>query len=114
MRKSFLSILLIFIFGCEENKFTIPLVQTGDVIEIDSSGVTFHGKIMNQGSDTIIDHGFVLDLTSSPTIESAYLKSLENNSKSVFSSTITAAFLKNQKYFVRALVKTNSPPFPLI
>lgn len=47
-------------YSCEVNEESqFPLIQTGEVTDIDSTGATFHAKIVNRGETDITGYGFV-------------------------------------------------------
>ncbi len=101
-------ILLLLFIGCQEEKIesVYPLVQTGDVTNIQPSGATFYGKVINMGSQEIVDHGFVWDANPSPTVEQSYVKSLGATiSNNPYVAEITSAFVEGTTYYVRAFVR---------
>lgn len=103
---SFWLISLLIFLGCtEEEKLSFPMVQTGNVVDISATGVVFHGKIMSQGIDLIIDHGFVWDTKPSPSLDDGYIKSLGAYSTVLFSSNISSALIDGETYYVRAYLR---------
>ena len=96
--------------GCrEEEKYEFPIIQTGEVVEITSTGVIFYGKILNDGDEKILDHGFVWDINPDPLVnENSYIKSLGPVSSDIFSAKITSAFISGQNYYLRAYVINDS------
>ena len=105
-----LSFLLIFSFCRKEQKF--PMILTGAVSDIDSTGAVFHGNITSLGSQEIIDYGFVWDLKSSPIVEDSYKKSLGVPSEeNTFSEKISTDFFVGKEYNVRAYVEIKGSVF---
>ncbi len=99
----------ILLFSCkkEEEILEFPIVQTGAVTQVNDSSVVFHAKIMSRLSGNETDHGFVWDIDSLATIETAYSKSLGPVNNALFSADIGSYFVDGQKYFVRAYVITS-------
>jgi N-acetylneuraminic acid mutarotase len=95
-------ILLLTQSGCKkEEPFDHPVVFTGDIMNVTTTGALFFGKITDQGNG-IIDHGFVWDYHEDPVIGKAYQVSLGPLESEVFSKDAKAAFIKNRTYYVRA------------
>lgn len=98
----------ILIFSCtKEEKFEFPIVQTGEVTQVNDSSVVFYGKVLSKISGNEMDHGFVWDTDSLPTLETGYHKSLGTVDGALFSSEINSYFIDRQKYFVRAYLVTS-------
>jgi len=112
MKKQLLYIVLLIIliasFACKKD-FDYPLIQTGEVTDIDSTGAVFHGKIINLGEEEIIDYGFVWNKTNEPKIENSYIKSLGKIiTDGLYNTEINSAFIEGTKYYVRAYIKNKS------
>jgi hypothetical protein len=88
----------------KEDTFENPVVFTGDIMHVTSTGAVFHGKIVGQGSG-IIDHGFVWDQHDQPLIGKAYQRSLGVFTTEDFSSSIEGAFKEGELYYVRSYVR---------
>lgn len=101
---------LIILLGCiQEENYEYPIVQTGNVVEITSAGLVFHGKIMNEGNAKILDHGFVWHTTSEPLVDGDnYVKSLGKLASAIFSAEVNSAFIAGQTYYLRAYVNDGS------
>jgi hypothetical protein len=102
----FLVFSLWFVTCKRDDQLDHPIVFTGEVIEITRDGVVFHGRVIEQGTP-IIDHGFVWDVNSNPTIAISYRKSLGSLETEIFSAEITAALIEGKKYYARTYAQTN-------
>jgi hypothetical protein len=102
-----LFISLILLTNCnKEEPYESPLIQTGEVTNIDTEGATFHGKILGLGNKPVLDYGFVWDNEPGPTINGSYIKSFGSaNNPGVFDATITSAFIEGNSYYVKAFIR---------
>jgi hypothetical protein len=100
--------IMLFANACQKDKFEIPVVHTGEVVEITPDGVIFHGKIIEQGNREITDHGFVWGLKSNPTFESDYKITMGSILEQLFKAEISAALQEGKQYHVRAFAKTEN------
>lgn len=100
--------LLITLISCNnENQFEFPLVFTGEVTNIDSTGATFHAKILELGKEEIIEYGFVWDSVTNPTIDNSEKFIIYDNPEiGIRSRRIFTTFQKGVEYYVRAYIKT--------
>jgi hypothetical protein len=97
----------ILFVGCiKEEPYECPLVQTGEVTDIGTSGAIFHGKILGLGNRPILDYGFVWNKTGKPTIEDSYIKSFGAASQTaIFEASISSALGKGYTYHVRSFIR---------
>jgi hypothetical protein len=94
--------------ACQKDKFELPVVHTGEVVEITPDGVIFHGKIIEQGNREITDHGFVWGLKVNPTFENDYKITLGSNFELLFKAEISSGLQEGKTYHVRAFAKTEN------
>ncbi len=99
-----LFIFLIGSFACKK-EFDYPLIQTGEVTDIDSTGAVFHAKIIDIGNVGIYEYGFVWGRSPELSINSSNITFGNINQIGVFSCIITNDLLKNTRYYVRAFAK---------
>jgi hypothetical protein len=102
--KQLLGLVLIssFIISCREQKeFDFPLIQTGEVTDIDASGAFFHAKILDLGKSNITKYGFAWGLNDPDTSSSRYVFS-EAPHSGVISKRVTGDLYADKIYFVRA------------
>jgi hypothetical protein len=107
MRLISLTLITLLLFtSCKEvdEEISFPIVQTGSVVDVSATGVTFHGKIQNQGPNDLIDHGFVWDTDDNPKIASSYQKSLGKKVDINFTTLIESALVKDSTYYLRAYI----------
>ncbi len=92
----------------KENKFDYALIQTGEVTNIDSTGATFHAKILDPGNENITEYGFVWDADSNPVIQNSEKYILEGQpAAGLISQRISTTLHWKQIYFVRAFIRNN-------
>src|SRR5262245_29765736 len=67
---SFLNIIfLLLILSCDKDEeFKYALIFTGGVTDIDATGATFHAKITDLSTESIIEYGFVWALYPDPAL----------------------------------------------
>ena len=93
----------------KENKFDYALIQTGEVTNIDSTGATFHAKILDPGNENITEYGFVWDADSNPVIQNSEKYILEGQpAAGLISQRISTTLHWKQIYFVRAFIRNNN------
>ncbi len=93
-------------FACNKNdEFNYPLIQTGEVTDIDSTGVTFHAKILNLGNLKITDYGFVWGYGKNLTIDSSNVKCGTISNTGTVSIRVTNDLVSDKRYFVRAFIQ---------
>jgi hypothetical protein len=103
-----LLVLMLIAKACQKDKFELPVVHTGEVVEITHDGVIFHGKIIEQGNRKITDHGFVWGLKSNPTFESDYKITMGSIFEQLFKAEISSGLQEGKQYHVRAFAKTEN------
>ena len=103
-------LLLIFsIVSCtNQNEFVFPLIQTGEVTDIDSTGAVFHARISDLSKDNILEYGFVWGLASNPGVNSARIVVSESPKNGTFSTKISTDLVPNTIYFVQAFARNGS------
>jgi N-acetylneuraminic acid mutarotase len=111
MRNNILILFLLFlIISCNnEKEFNFPLIQTGNVTNIDSSGATLHCRITDLSKENIIEYGFVWDSRPNPTIENAEKYVIRESPKTgVISQHISTTLRESFVYYVRAFMRNNN------
>jgi len=101
-------IILSNLISCnDENHLDHPIVYTGKPTNIDTTGVTFHGKVFFFGTDLIVDYGFMWKKTEGTSFNNSD-KILFAGSpvENVISYRVTDGIRKNQRLYVRFFVKT--------
>jgi N-acetylneuraminic acid mutarotase len=100
------SFLLIIISCTQEKKYDYPLIYTGEVTDINSSGAVFSAKIVDLSKENIIEYGFVWDSKSNPDIiNSEKYVILDSPGTGVVSEYISTTLQKGVKYYVRAYIR---------
>lgn len=101
--------LCILIFASCEEKMEpeSPLFQTGEVMEINSEGATFYGKVLNP-SGSPAQYGFVWGLNQNPLYETdlTYIINERNPGIGIISQRIETTLENDRIYYVKAFVKT--------
>lgn len=98
------------ICGCTEQEKELseyPEISTISVTDIDSTGATFSGKFITNGTSTINTYGFYWNnaVPEAGTSDSVILG--YNYSKGIFKTRIDHSLARNVFYNVRAFVKTD-------
>lgn len=88
-----------------ENEFAFPLIQTGEVTDIDSTGVVFHARISDLGKSEILEYGFVWGLKDKPDINSSNVKLSGIPQKGIVSQRVTSDLMPYRSYYVRAFAR---------
>jgi hypothetical protein len=103
-----LSAILLLLCAChEESEFGIPMVFTGAVTDIDSSGAVFHAQITNMGSEPVTEFGFVWDTKPDPALEGAEKFVIRQQPVTgVYSQRINTTLKEGVVYHVRSFVRT--------
>lgn len=102
IKSTLLLMVLLFISSCTSDPdFDFPIVQTGDIVKIEASGVTFAGKLIN-APGILLDYGFVWDLVPNPTLELSFSHSFGANTEFQFTYTATSGLVAGRTYYVRA------------
>jgi len=109
------STLIFFLVGCQNYEFPQPpysKVETLDVTNLSSGGVTFRGNFIRLGDTAdIIDHGFVWGLGEHVTQEGNSEGTLDLGSASFngeFQGNVASGFQNGTTYYVKAFVVTNA------
>ncbi|MEE4197775.1 MAG: hypothetical protein V2I54_09030 [Bacteroidales bacterium] len=102
--KVFRWMLFFMIFSAcqEEQEFDYPLIHTGGVTHIDSTGATFSARLVDVSKNNITAYGFVWGTEELPDIHSSrYMIQLPTEPK-IFTARIFYDLYPNQVYSVRA------------
>jgi hypothetical protein len=77
--KNIFLLLLILPASCEMLKDSVsPLIQTGDVTDIDTNGAVFNALITNTRKEEVIESGFVWDTKHGPCVTSSEKNIIRN------------------------------------
>jgi N-acetylneuraminic acid mutarotase len=102
-------LLLIFLPGCEEasgpKRQDYPFIQTNEVTEVDGTGVTFNGELLQPGVDDIVEYGFVWAMNSTPTMDDRRI-SVGKEMPETFSTRVKTDLIAGENYVVRAYAIT--------
>jgi hypothetical protein len=113
MDKKIKIILMLFCLsvGCkklEVNERAFPIITTLEVTNIDQTGVTFQGKLIQKGKTPTMSYGFVWD-TQNPMLYKSHFKGIVNDLTSdTFSIHIDSNLIEGLTYSVRAFATYNS------
>lgn len=110
MRKNnLLLIFLLLALSCkQEPEYSFPLIQTGEVTCIDSTGAIFHAKIIDQSTENIQGYGFVWGLKTPPDINSSKVTLVELPQNGIISKKIFCDLIDDTLYYMRAFAQNNS------
>ncbi len=102
----------LFLISCTKDAELVskqyPVIQTQNISNIDSNGVTFNGEFIDIGYSHITEYGFVFS-TYEPSIEnSGTLIITSNATNGVFSESISENIAGNINYYVKAFAKTDN------
>lgn len=104
-----LCILLLILFSCsEQNEFVYPLIQTGEVTNIDSTGAIFHARISDLSTDNILEFGFVWGPASKQGLNPYRIILAETPANGTFSTKLATDLLSDTVYYVQAYAKNGS------
>lgn len=100
----------LFLISCTKDAEVVrknyPVIQTHNVSNIDSNGVTFNGEFIDIGYSHIMEYGFVFSACPS-SIESLCTLTINSNAANgVFSESISEKLAGNINYTVKAFAKT--------
>lgn len=99
-----ISLIFPFLYSCENelpDAREFPIIRTLDVVEIDSTGATFQGELVKNGTIPITSYGFVWD-TKDPNLENSSKAILGDKiSSSTFNVRIDSSLVKGLEYNVR-------------
>lgn len=103
-------LLLSTLMNCVEEEVTsreYPRLRTLAVTDITSEGATFNAEFIFRGNFEILNYGFVWDTSPNPRVESSERVVIEGDIRSnEFTREIKSALAEDQKYYIRAFVKT--------
>lgn len=118
MMKRFCKVAICFVvfavamWGCREYEFPgqeYPGVQTLPVTDITSSGASFHADIRKEGTERVIDHGFIWGLYPNPQLNAAEKVSMGDMKESgTFRFRVGQGLYADTTYYVKAFVETAS------
>jgi len=110
LRNALFTLLFFSLINCEEEEVTsqeYPRLRTLAVTDINSGGATFNAEFVYRGNFEILNYGFVWDTSSNPEVESSDRVVIKGDVHSTqFTKEIKSTLAENQKYYVRAFVKT--------
>ena len=102
-----LSLILVVVACSKEKEYEFPMIFTGEVTGIDSTGAVFHGKITDLGREPIEEFGFVWDARQDPLVESAERLAIRQSPREgTFQQQVATTLKDGELYFVRAYIKT--------
>ncbi|HSH50317.1 MAG TPA: hypothetical protein VK982_01195, partial [Bacteroidales bacterium] len=94
---------LIVLTGCQEDKeFDFPMIHTGEVTHIDSTGATFSARIVDISKDNITAFGFVWGTEEVPDINSSRYMIQSPTEPKIYTARIFYDLYPNRVYSVRA------------
>jgi N-acetylneuraminic acid mutarotase len=108
-RTVFALIIITTAFSCKDKvEFDYPLIQTGEVTDVDSTGAVFHARIIDAGKDNISEYGFVWGLKSNPEINSSIVLISESPLPGVIREKVTYDLCPDTVYYVRAFARNDN------
>jgi hypothetical protein len=93
---------LLILPSCEKEEYRHPVIHTGEVTGISEEGATFHGRIIETGSDKIVDHGFIFGPAQGATPDNTIKISLGKPAGIDFQHFSNHSLQKGETYFVRS------------
>ena len=93
---------LLILPACEKDKYQHPVIHTGEVTGISQEGALFHGRIIEMGSEKIVDHGFVFGPVTGTTPENTFNVSLGEPAGTDFQHFSDHSLQEGEVYFVRS------------
>ena len=109
-----ISISMLFLVKCDNYEFPkspYPRLETLNVTNISTTGVSFRGNLVQLGDKPIIDHGFVWGFEKNITLETAnegILRLGTTSSVGEFQGDVFSGLFKDKTYYVRAFVNTEA------
>jgi N-acetylneuraminic acid mutarotase len=101
-----ISTLILFVLSCiKRNEFAYPLIQTGEVTDIDSTGAMFHAKFIDLSKEDILEYGFVWGLEQEPDLNSAKIILTGDPEYGTISYRISTDLVRDKVYYVRAFAR---------
>ena len=110
IKASLLILAMLLAAACQEEKYTdkgIPEVELTSVKPLEGGGAFFEGQILSDGSDDVIERGFLWSTDDDPqpgTAEKVLLG--PGQGPGSFSCFVSADILKDQLYYTRAFIIT--------
>jgi N-acetylneuraminic acid mutarotase len=102
-------IVFLTILSCsEQNEFVYPLIQTGEVTDIDITGAVFHASITDLGKGNILEYGFVWGLTGIPDLKSSKIGLNGPVENGILNLKISSDLLPDTIYYVRAFARNET------
>jgi N-acetylneuraminic acid mutarotase len=107
--KNIAILILALLVSCKDiREYEYPLIQTGDITDIDSTGAIFHAKIIDQSIENLQEYGFVWGLIPTPDINYSEVTFTELPENSIISKKISYDLEDDTIYYVRAFARNNS------
>jgi hypothetical protein len=103
--------LLTFIFGCKDtvpDAREFPIILTGVPKDIDETGATFQGELIQEGKMPATTYGFVWGIKDQMVESSNKIILTENPASNKFSIRIDHALAKDVEYKIRAFATTEN------
>jgi hypothetical protein len=97
------------LYSCtNENEFDYPLIQTGLVTNIDSTGATFHARITDLGNSDILEYGFFWSNNQNNEIESSERFLISGPPSTInISERITSTLEEGVVYYTKAFIRSS-------
>lgn len=111
MKNKLILISLIWILlSCDEatlnQEFPVLIAKLPIVTSV---GVELEAELLNKGTESLTDYGFVWSVSENPTIERDYYRSTSGSLEpGVFSMSITVGLTEGREYYVRPYARTSS------
>lgn len=101
--------LLVIAVSCKrENEFAFPLIQTGEVTDIDSTGVVFHAKITDLSKTGITEYGFVWGPLSMKGTDPFKIVVQVSPNNGTFSAEVSTEMFSDTSYYVKAFARNEN------
>ena len=103
---------IIFYGGCDKEEplpRAHPKIRTLEVADISTEGARFSGRIERQGSEEIIEWGFVWDTNQNPKIETAeYYSERYSTGQETIHRDVLSTLVAGDTYYVKLFARTSS------
>jgi hypothetical protein len=108
MRNYYWLLLLVWLCACnKEENIDYPIVLTGEVTDVDSTGATFRAKVTNLGKSQVTEWGFVCsEAASSVKGSTPIMVKGETLSEGFVHTRVSSLFVEGESYQVRSYIKT--------
>ncbi len=90
-----------------ENEFAFPLIQTGEVTDIDNTGAVFHARITDLSKSEILEYGFVWGFVNDPDIRSSKITVANTPETGFIDIKVSSDFVNDTIYYVRAFIRND-------